>query len=58
MGSEITEGEGVQLTIDTQSDTYEQAIAAVQPRTDSTLLLWRAVGRMPPSWRPGRTRRA
>jgi hypothetical protein len=30
MGEEITEGEGVQLTIDTQRDTYEQAIAAVQ----------------------------
>jgi hypothetical protein len=30
MGSEITEGAGVQLTIDTQTDTYEQAIAAVQ----------------------------
>ncbi|MFJ9729316.1 hypothetical protein ACIRP3_41895 [Streptomyces sp. NPDC101209] len=30
MGEEITEGEGVQLTIDTQQDTYEQAIAAVQ----------------------------
>ncbi|MEU6258625.1 hypothetical protein [Streptomyces sp. NPDC047043] len=30
MGAEITEGEGVQLTIDTRTDTYEQAIAAVQ----------------------------
>ncbi|MFI8233841.1 hypothetical protein ACIGDI_33955 [Streptomyces sp. NPDC085900] len=30
MGEETTEGEGVQLTIDTQRDTYEQAIAAVQ----------------------------
>jgi hypothetical protein len=30
MGAQITEGEGVQLTIDTQTDTYEQAIAAVQ----------------------------
>ncbi|MFH8701302.1 hypothetical protein [Streptomyces chartreusis] len=30
MGSEITEGAGVQLIIDTYTDTYEQAIAAVQ----------------------------
>ncbi|MEU8992866.1 hypothetical protein AB0C98_41900 [Streptomyces sp. NPDC048558] len=30
MGSEIIEGPGMQLTIDTQTDTYEQAIAAVQ----------------------------
>jgi hypothetical protein len=30
MGEEITKGEGVQLNIDTQQDTYEQAIAAVQ----------------------------
>ncbi|MEU6260470.1 hypothetical protein [Streptomyces sp. NPDC047043] len=30
MGEEIAEGEGVQLTLDTQTDTYEQAIAAVQ----------------------------
>jgi hypothetical protein len=29
-GKEHLEGEGVQLTIDTQRDTYEQAIAAVQ----------------------------
>jgi len=30
MGEENTEGEGVRLTIDTQTDTYEQVIAAVQ----------------------------
>ncbi|KOU76289.1 hypothetical protein ADK57_05130 [Streptomyces sp. MMG1533] len=30
MGSEIVEGAGVQLTIDTHTDTYEQAIAAVR----------------------------
>ncbi|MEU9737179.1 hypothetical protein [Streptomyces sp. NPDC048002] len=30
MGLGITEGAGVRLTIDTQRDTYEQAIAAVQ----------------------------
>lgn len=30
MGEEIPEGAGVQLTIDTQRDTYEQAIAVVQ----------------------------
>ena len=30
MGVEITKGAGVQLTIDTQTGTYEQAIAAVQ----------------------------
>lgn len=29
-GSENRKGEGVQLTIDTQTDTYEQAIAAVR----------------------------
>ncbi|MGW6738122.1 DUF6292 family protein [Streptomyces sp. NPDC055013] len=29
-GAEIIEGAGVQLTIDTQTDSYEQAIAAVQ----------------------------
>lgn len=30
MGPETQEGTGVQLTIDTQTDSYEQAIAAVQ----------------------------
>ncbi|MFI8234891.1 hypothetical protein ACIGDI_39460 [Streptomyces sp. NPDC085900] len=30
MGEETTEGQGVQLIINTQRDTYEQAIAAVQ----------------------------
>ncbi|TQJ92731.1 hypothetical protein FBY22_3645 [Streptomyces sp. SLBN-31] len=56
MGEEITEGEGVQLIIDTQRDTYEQAIGAVQAACGFNLAPRQTAGPRLPPWNraPGR----